>query len=688
MADNLNFKQGEYRNATPGLFSKGDIVLGRVPQPIYSEMGFANKSGCMPRAEVLCLRTEDSYSPNGRISCLSPIMPGPGVGFLIGTGMKARPIYGMTSFNTKMSNDGLILNMALHAHDGVTDSADSSAFGTSFINFDIGLIPAASATQTGVVTITDQRFDGIKTFKSVHTDYGLVLTGEGVADNSTNWSSAINFKRKDNDKVIGSWMMYSTQSTVDNVNKISTAQPVFRCYNYEGKYIDIRMPSCAVGSLSASTNKYLAYINAETLPTKNMIPYFSAGGSNALLRTSSHYIDSTRLGINVTSIPSTDTTSKLYVSGSANITGGLSVNDLYSTTGIVAGEGSWSYFDLYSTVEIGPESYFTIGDLSTNYIGGFTTFGNDPDVEYVESYIPFYLYSSLSVDGATVLNDALTVSGQVTIENDLTIHSMNINSNSIYSTESETYSLGTETSFFSNEYVNTLNIGQAGNYIALKKVDENINTVSSIYLPNITEDSMLLYAKKDIQLGSPISPIYINDKGKAVVSNGTVGNKTTPMYLEGGVFTAMSESIGKINQPVYFDATNGFSPIECIAIPYGGTGLTSFEINKLYRYNGEKLIDTTHVIEEDKIYTDNQSAANYLGSCYGDNKWIYFSGNRSNGQRSLADSNYGDIINFTSNNIPKIHGIFCSHSTNYGTAEPTAASPVAEEGALYFKIIN
>ena len=82
----------------------------------------------------------------------------------------------------------------------------------------------------------------------------------------------------------------------------------------------------------------------------------------------------------------------------------------------------------------------------------------------------------------------------------------------------------------------------------------------------------------------------------------------------------MSKSIGATNQPVYFDKTNGFSPIECMAISYGGTGLTSFETNKLYRYNGEKLIDTAHVIEEDKIYTDNQSAANYLGSCYGDSK--------------------------------------------------------------------
>jgi hypothetical protein len=73
-------------------------------------------------------------------------MPAPGIGFLTGTGMQVRPIYTMPSFNTRMNNDGLILNMALCAHDGVTDSAKSFAFGTAFADFDVGLIPAASAT--------------------------------------------------------------------------------------------------------------------------------------------------------------------------------------------------------------------------------------------------------------------------------------------------------------------------------------------------------------------------------------------------------------------------------------------------------------------------------------------------------------------------------------------------------------
>jgi hypothetical protein len=120
-----------------------------------------------------------------------------------------------------------------------------------------------------------------------------------------------------------------------------------------------------------------------------------------------------------------------------------------------------------------------------------------------------YIINGVSIAGAAIPAASTTTSGIITTEeqtfsgnkifsDNLTIHSMNVNSNSVYSTTSETYSLGTETSFFSNEYINTLNIGQAGNYIALKKVDENINTVSSIYLPNITEDSMLLYAKKDI----------------------------------------------------------------------------------------------------------------------------------------------------------------------------------------------
>ena len=178
----LNFKKGEYRNATaPSLFNEGDIVIARLLQPQYRNIGFTNKDGCLPRADVLCLRTEDDYTPDGRKSCLSTIMPGPGIGFLTGVGMSVRPIYTMPQFTMEDNGDGFNINMELFVHDGVTDGIEGFASSPySGVNFPLGVIPAAAFNTTvnngseiinkisaGIMTVGAQTFLGNKIFRNV-----------------------------------------------------------------------------------------------------------------------------------------------------------------------------------------------------------------------------------------------------------------------------------------------------------------------------------------------------------------------------------------------------------------------------------------------------------------------------------------------------------------------------------------
>lgn len=207
--------------------------------------------------------------------------------------------------------------------------------------------------------------------------------------------------------------------------------------------------------------------------------------------------------------------------------------------------------------------------------------------------------TKLAINSTTEPNQNLYVNGVSKLS------TLNITSDSIYSDATESYSLGTEDSFFTSAYIRALNIGTDDNYTPLLSEENGIS--ASVYLPISDQDSKLVYIDKDIATGSSTQFIYIDDTGKATASNGTIGNSglqliylsngvltestaslandgMSLMYLNSGELTKSTSNVGSVTNPVYL---NNGTVTQCTNPGAYNSTTKKYEISK--DANGQKL---------------------------------------------------------------------------------------------------